>query len=1263
MPNEADAPKYPDLRTDPVMIGIDVGSTTVKAAVVDPETKQIIWSDYQRHQTKQAEKVAELLTQIGQDFPNLPPGAIRCFITGSGASPMVGPIGAKFVQEVNAVTLAVEELHPDVGSVIELGGQDAKIIIFKEGKAAPEEVTAEGETTGHAEGDLGSGVDIKATASKKRNKTAIASMNDKCASGTGATIDKCFIKVGMPSEDAMKLRFDDSKLHHVAAKCGVFAETDIVNLVKSSIPSVEIMCSLADAIVNQNLSVLTRGNTLRHKVLLLGGPNTYLPFLQDCWRKRIPETWASRGYKYPKDVPLEELIMVPENAQYYAAFGAVMYGMYEPANVGVYRGLDPLKEFISSGRKSKLGDTAGPPLSRSMTELESFREQYRIPKFEPAKFTPGTKIRAVIGMDGGSTSSKAVLVDEDRKILKKEYQLSKGNPIQDVREILARLRTWVEDQGCTLEVLGFGATGYAADVLEKTVKSDVNIVETVAHMMSATSYFGDVDVICDIGGQDIKVLFMANGDIKNFRLSNQCSAGNGMLLQAMADQFGVKIQEYADTAFGAELSPKFSYGCAVFLDSDRVNFQKEGYSKEELLSGLAQVLPKNVWQYVVQIPRMAALGTKYVLQGGTQYNLAAVKAQVDYIKERVPGAEVYVHPHCGEAGAIGAAFETLRVVKRRGYSTFIGIDSAIALTFTSTNDETTRCHFCPNLCARTFIDTVTPAGDTARYISGFSCEKGTVESEDAMLALTAERKKLMKKFPNLVDTEAKLLYRHYYDQKALPEAGTIKQDVEVKKTLLGAKRVEVERPFQRSGDDAVNKRKRMRIGIPKILNIWSTAPFWRTYFETLGIQKHHVVFSDDTSEELWAEGGKYGSIDPCYPSKVGQAHIHNLLFHHHSEEKPLSVIFFPTLTHVPSFVKNAMDYASCPIVAGAPNVLKAAFTKEVDFFAERGIKYVDTAATLIEPTLLRRQLFEAFHELLDITEDESDFAVSEAFEALRLLDVEMERRGRAVLDQVEAEDRIAILLLGRPYHLDPGMNHSVLEEFQVLGYPVLSIRSIPKDEQYLARFFEDDLKAGRIKTPLEIGDVWPENYSSNSSMKVWAAKFAAHHPNVVVLDLSSFKCGHDAPTYGIIDSIIGKAGTPYSALHDIDANKPGGSIKIRVKTYAHSLTLHKERLEDVRSSKNDMLHEIDKKRLALLSLKRKQLAERAQRDESVDRMIEEITARVAAYEAARQPPSDAELRSRAADDMKKAGIMKLGIKRGDQVQKLGDGPGTPAAAS
>ena len=344
-------------------IGMDVGSTTVKATVVDPVTKAILWSDYQRHHTKQPEKVLELLTTILAAFPDHPKDGWRIFLTGSGSAPLADSTGGKFVQEVNAVTLAVEHLHPDVLSVIELGGQDAKIIMFKED-------------------------------SKTGDKTALASMNDKFASGTGATIDKCFLKVNAPPELVTTLRFDDSKLHHVAAKCGVFAETDIVNLIKSGIPSTEVLCSLADAIVMQNLSVLTRGNTLKARVLLLGGPNTYLPFLQDCWRLRIPQIWRERGYDYPKDIPIEELVFVPENAQYYAAFGAVLYGLHEPANVGWLKNTDLLVEFITTGRKARLGETAGPPLSKDEQELVDFRELLRkIPKFDAMpSFTPGQKV-------------------------------------------------------------------------------------------------------------------------------------------------------------------------------------------------------------------------------------------------------------------------------------------------------------------------------------------------------------------------------------------------------------------------------------------------------------------------------------------------------------------------------------------------------------------------------------------------------------------------------------------------------------------------------------------------------------------------------------------------------------------------------------------------------------------------------------------------------------------------------------------------------
>ena len=1175
-------------RTAPVVLGIDVGSTTVKAVALDPETLDVLWCDYQRHQTKQPEMVVEMLETIEAAFPASPRDAWRVFMTGSGALPLCAGLGAKFVQEVNAVTLAVEHKHPDVGSVIELGGQDAKIIMFQ--------------------------------TDEDGRKTAAPSMNDKCASGTGATIDKCMIKVGLPPEAVRALVFDPSKLHHVAAKCGVFAETDIVNLVKSGIPAAEILCSLADAIVLQNLSVLTRGSTLKPRVLLLGGPNTYLPFLQACWRHRIPEIWEERNFAWPKDRPIEETVFVPDNAQYYAAFGACVYGQHEAEEIGRYRGLDGLRDYMQNGRKARLGASAGPPLVKSSDEVETFRSLYAIPRFSPPPLAAGQTVRAVIGLDGGSTSSKAVLVDEDGEIVAKAYQLSKGNPIQDAKELLTQLRDHVEGQGARLEVLGFGATGYAADVLEQCVLADVNVVETVAHMMSAVKYFGDVDVICDIGGQDIKVLFMKNGDIANFRLSNSCSAGNGMLLQAMADQFGLKVTEYAQTAFQAELSPKFSYGCAVFLDTDRVNFQKEGFSKEELLAGLAQVLPKNVWQYVVQIPRLASLGRRFVLQGGTQYNLAAVKAQVDYIKERVPDADVFVHPHTGEAGALGAAFETLRVVKRRGRSTFIGIDAAIALDYESRTDDSTTCHFCPNECKRTFIDTHRPDGSTARYIAGFSCEKGTVESHEAMLELVAERKKIARAFPNLVDYEARRAFQHFYEPEPIPPEGTPIRTYEIRKGFLGTKRVAIERPFQRATPEAQARLKRVRIGMPRVLNMYSTAPYFRHYFEALGVPKQNVVFSDETSEEMWVEGGKYGSIDPCFPSKVAQAHVHNLLFHQHQPDKgkPLNYIFFPVLTHVPSFIEGVMDKTSCPIVAGAPEVMKAAFTKEIDFFAQRGIEYVDPALTFGEPHLTARRMFECFGPRLGITEDENDHAHAEGMRALAAFEADLQEKGRAILETVESEDRMALLVVGRPYHSDPGLNHGIPEEFQVLGYPVLSVRSLPRDPEYLARYFKDEVARGQ--SPLDINDVWPENYSANSSQKVWAVKFATRHPNVALLDLSSFKCGHDAPVYGLIDSLVSTAGAPYAALHDIDANKPGGSIKIRVKTYAHSLKLHQEALEDEARKKRALQFSLEQKRLELLERKRAQLSQLRRDDASLDAEIERLAARLRAYAPAPVAP-------------------------------------------
>ena len=1128
-------------------LGIDVGSTTCKLVVVDRGSAEIIWHRYERHHTRQAEKVLELLEAASAEIPDIDRASTQVFVTGSGAAALESHLGARFIQEVNAVALAVEELHPDAGSVIELGGQDAKIIVFK---------------TNPETGD----------------KIATTAMNEKCASGTGVTIDKCMIKVGVSHDDLVGLRFDTSQLHHVAAKCGVFAETDIVNLVKSGIPHPEILNSLADAIVGQNLSVLTKGNTLGHQVILLGGPNTYLPFLQDCWRQRIPETWDERGVDYPRHLPIEDLIIVPEKAEYYAAYGAALYGLHEPTYQASYPGTEQLQRFIEGGREQQLQDKVGKPLVREAEELAAFKAQYSIPPFESARFQSGEVVRGYIGLDGGSTSSKCVLIDDNRDILLKEYVLSKGNPIRDMKEMLAAIKARVEQQGAVLEVLGFGATGYAAPVLEKSVKADVNVIETVAHMRSSVSYFGDVDVICDIGGQDIKVLFLKNGELRNFRLSNQCSAGNGMILQAMADQFNVPITDYAENAFRAPFAPNFNYGCAVFLDSDRTNFQKEGFGKEELMAGLAMVLPKNIWQYVVQIPRMAELGHRFVLQGGTQYNQAALKAQVDYIKERVPGAEVHVHPHAGEAGAIGAAVEALEAVQRRGSSTFIGLQNAIELRYSTRNNEQTRCTFCPNLCSRTFIDTETPNGASARYISGFSCDKGTVEDAGALRQMQQGMRKTLKDNPNMVTYEARKCFLRGYQPPPLPDADRWLDTSKVTRNLLGwVKRRAASRPFERSSGADIAYRKTLRVGMPKALNMWVTGPLFRAYFESLGVSRANLIFSDDTDERMSKEGMKYGAIDPCFPAKVAQAHIHNLLFVKH-ERRPLHFIYFPGITHIPSYLTGIMGETTCPVVQGTPNVMKVSFTKEVDFFAQRHIDYVDDAVNLVEPNYLKKQLFETWGGRLRVTRDESDFAVDQGFMALRAYEQDLQDRGKTIVEQVEKENRIAVLVIGRPYHSDPGINHLITEEFQALGFPVLSMRSIPKDPRWLARYFQHDIDRGQVASPLEINDVWPENFSTNSAQRVWAAKFAARNPHIAILDLSSFKCGHDAPTYGIIDGIVNTANVAYSALHDLDQTRPTGSIKIRIKTYAYNLQLRMEQMRLDAQRKHALQASLDRKR-------------------------------------------------------------------------------------
>jgi len=1124
------------MSTKPLSIGIDVGSTTVKVVLIEEASDAILWSDYQRHEGRQLGKLFELLKTLEESFPEVTEGCTRAFVTGSGAGPVPGCIGARYVHEVNAVAHAVERLHPEVNSVVELGGQDAKIIIFREDPSG--------------------------------GKRKFPTMNDKCAGGTGAVLDKISAKLGIRPEELGTKGYEGIKLHHVAGKCGVFAETDINSLQLLGIPTDQLMASLFDAIVAQNLSVLTRGHTLRPHVLLLGGPNTFIRGMPEAWKANIPPIWKERGVEIPKGVDPASLIYVPENGQYYAAIGAVEFGKSEEEHVGRYAGLEGLENAVHRGG-GEVRALSAPGLSRSPEELAEFKERYRPEPFVPASFEPGETVRAFLGIDGGSTSTKGVLMNEDAAVLAKAYQLSKGNPIEDAKEIVALLRASVESPGASLQILGFGVTGYAKDVLKDVFGADVAVVETVAHTSSALHYYDEVDVICDVGGQDIKIMILKDGQVKDFKLNTQCSAGNGYFLQSTAQSLGVPVEQYAEVAFKAETMPIFGYGCAVFLQSDIVNFQRQGWEPEQIMAGLAAVLPKNIWLYVAQIPNLARLGSRFVLQGGTQHNLAVVKAEVDFIREhfheKAAEPQIVVHRHCGESGAIGAALEAMRVREGRDCSRFIGLDATAATTYTTTTSERTRCFFCKNRCLRTFIDVRVAAGSqdgpplevdsvpdtlravplhpgSRRLIVGNSCEKGGVESVDDMRVIKAEIEAKVEDTPNLVDFAARNAFRSYSPALVVDPLDKIAF------TFSRRRRREL-----------AEKRGSLRIGMPRVLAMYTVAPLFRTYFESLGVKSGNVVFSDVTSAKLYKEGARRGAIDPCFPSKLAIPHVHNLLSVKHAR-KPLDIIFFPMIDTVPSEMDTAIGHRICPTITATPEATRAAFMKEGDIFEREGVRFMNTFLNIGEPELFERQMYEAFEDILGLSVGENRRAIQAGMDAQRVFADEQRAMARAAIERLERENRIGIVLLSRPYHADPGVNHQILATFQKLGYPVFTPSSLPLDPDILDRLFGDEVRAGLIETPLDIRDVWKNAYSENSNWKLWAAKFAARHPNLVAMEVNSFRCGHDAPVFSVIEGIVEASGTPFFSFRDLDENKPSGSIRIRIETIDYFLKRFRERL-------------------------------------------------------------------------------------------------------
>ena len=745
----SEAPGAPVREGAGMLCGIDVGSTTCKY-VLASASGEVLAQAYERHNTKQGEKVLDFLSCLESEH-GLTPERDRIFFTGSGAGIIAPLVGGKIIQEVVAVAAAVEKLHPLVRFVSEIGGEDMKTIFFN-----------------------GNGP----------SKSKQVLMQSACSGGTGTFIEKTARKLEIPPEQLSKMRYSGYTLHKISSKCGIFAEADANTLLKAGVSVEEIIASLFEAVVYQNLATLTRGNTPAPEILLLGGPNLFFTGLQEAWRHHLTKLWQERKVALPGDKDAASLIRVPDDALYYAAQGCIEVARREPQSTGLYQGAGKLRWWIEEGQheeKKKLGRGG---LWKDQQELASFKARYggngtspgngksNGNGRHPSPATPnaeqlGTLGPVAVGCDFGSTTAKAVCLSPQKDLLFSCYALSKGNPIEDAKALFRQIRAAVGNG----TILGLAITGYGKDLLKDILGADCPVVETIAHASAGLHFFPDADCICDVGGVDVKIMILNNGAVTDFRLNSQCSSGNGAFLQGVAERFNIPMNEMAEGAFRAQAMPQLSMGCGVFLQSDIVNQQRKGWQADEILAGLCAILPLNVWIYAGGLNNLQQVGKKYILQGGTHRNLAVVKTQVDFILSKIPEAEVVVHPYSGEAGAIGAALVALEWAEKGGQTAFRGFDAIEHLSYKTATSVDTVCHWCPVNCQRSFIDVeliggkgrewskVPLAKGWERVIVNNSCPKGLVEDLSEMKVIKAGIEKTKNAYPNIADVVRKEAFR------------------------------------------------------------------------------------------------------------------------------------------------------------------------------------------------------------------------------------------------------------------------------------------------------------------------------------------------------------------------------------------------------------------------------------------------------------------------------------------------------------------------
>ena len=966
-------------------LGIDIGSTTVKVAVLDKDNK-ILFSDYKRHFANIKETLKDLV-QEAKDA--LGENEVNPCITGSGGLALAQLIGVPFTQEVVCVSEALQDYAPQTDVAIELGGEDAKIIYFT------------------------NGIEQR--------------MNGVCAGGTGSFIDQMATLLQTDASGLNDYAKDYDTIYPIAARCGVFAKTDIQPLINEGATKPNLAASIFQAVVNQTISGLACGKPIKGNVAFLGGPLHFLPELKNAFIRTLNLTG--------------DAIIDPGHSHLFAAVGAAMNFKPEVSMT--------LSELIHA-LSQELNLSSGVERLASDEDYEKFKadhNKYAVKRGDLATY----KGNCFIGVDAGSTTTKVALVGSDGELLYDFYSSNNGSPlnttIRAIKDIYSKL-----PEGAV--IAGSCSTGYGEALIKQALSLDFGEVETIAHYTAAAFFDPEVDCILDIGGQDMKCIKIKNGVVDNVMLNEACSSGCGSFIETFAKSLNYDIADFAHIAITARTPIDLGSRCTVFMNSKVKQAQKEGASVADISAGLAYSVIKNALLKVIKLTDPKDLGKNIVVQGGTFYNDAVLKSF-----EVISGRTAIRPDISGIMGAFGAALIARNKYKEGFVTTMLPIEEIRKLTYES---SMTRCKGCTNNC----LLTINKFSNGKRFITGNRCEKGVGLKKNA------------DNIPNLFEYK---LGRIFGYESLKPEEA-----------------------------------KRGVIGVPRVLNMYENYPFWHTFLTKLGFS---VVLSPKSSRNIYSLGiESIPSESECYPAKISHGHVMWLL------KNGIKSIFYPCVPYEMNETPEANNHYNCPIVASYAENIK----NNMEELKADDITFIRPFVALDNEEALVKRMYREMSKYYDVTMDEIGSAIHAAYAEAEKVKEDVRAKGEETLRYIDEHDMLGIVLAGRPYHLDPEINH---------GLPELI------NSYKIAVFTEDSVAhLGKVERPLIVSDQWMYH-----SRLYKAANYVKTCDNLELIQLNSFGCGLDAVTTDCVNDILTKSGKIYTVLK-IDEVSNLGAARIRIRS-------------------------------------------------------------------------------------------------------------------